>query len=105
MRKTVASSILLSCLISGCGTAVERPTAKPMSAEEMMAISSLVVDCEWKAANRYDNDSFTVSQVAEHVMGLCTVERYKVRRAFGILSTILKVNCRSLRMRSRWWRR
>jgi hypothetical protein len=57
MRKTCTFSLMLSCLMSGCGTAQERPTPKMITAEEALAVASRVVDCEWKAANQYDDGS------------------------------------------------
>ena len=54
-RKTFTFSLILS--LSGCGTVQERPTPKIITAEEALAVASRVVDCEWKAANQYDDGS------------------------------------------------
>ena len=52
-----------------------------MRAEELLAIVNPEIDCEWKAAYRYDDGSRTVEQLAEQILGVRTVERLKVRRA------------------------
>jgi hypothetical protein len=50
-----------------------------MRAEELLAIANPLVDCEWKAAHRYDDGSRSVKQLAEQILGVCSVERFKVR--------------------------
>jgi hypothetical protein len=84
MRKTFTFSLALSCLVSGCGTAQQTPAPKIITAEEALAISSRVVDCEWKAADRYDDGRSTVSELAQRVMGLCAVELTNARLAFHV---------------------
>jgi len=54
-----------------------------MTSDEALAVSSRVVDCEWKAANRYDDGSHTVSELAQRIMSICSPERLKARMAFG----------------------
>jgi hypothetical protein len=54
------------------------------TAEEGFASPSRVVNCEWKAANRYDNGSYTVSQLAERVTGVCSVERIKHHQLYHL---------------------
>jgi hypothetical protein len=39
------------------------------------------VDCQWKAANRYDDGSYTISELARRVMDLCATELTKQRLA------------------------
>jgi hypothetical protein len=67
-----------------CGTAQERPKVRLPTAEEALAISSRTVDCKWKAANRYDDGHYTISELARRVMGICAVELIEERRAFGL---------------------
>ena len=66
MRQTVIFGLALSGLVSGCGAA-QKPTPKEMTAEEMLAIQSRVVDCEWKAADQYDDGRSTVSALAQRI--------------------------------------
>jgi len=51
---------------------------------EALAVQSRVVDCEWKAVNRYDDGSYTVSQLAQRIMGVCAVQLTKARLAFHL---------------------
>jgi hypothetical protein len=82
MRKTLIFSLALSCLVSGCITSPpKRRCAEDMRAEELLAIVNPMTDCEWKAAYRYDDGSRSVDQLAEQILGVCTVERLKVRQA------------------------
>jgi hypothetical protein len=81
---SVAFTLGLSCLVSACSVAHEKPAAVTMTADEALAVSSRVVDCEWKAANRYDDGSYTISELAQRVMGVCATERTKARLAFGL---------------------
>ena len=64
--------------------AQERPARDTMTADELLAVSSRVVDCEGKAATQYDNGSYTISQLARRIMGVCAVELTKARLAFGL---------------------
>jgi hypothetical protein len=43
---------------------------------------SRVVDCEWKAANHYDDGTYSIAELARQVMGVCPVERAKERLAY-----------------------
>jgi hypothetical protein len=52
----------------------------------MLAIQSRVIDCEWKAADQYDDGHRTISELAHQVMGVCSVERTKAEIAFGVLN-------------------
>jgi hypothetical protein len=46
--------------------------------------NTCVVDCEWKAADRYDDGRSTVSELAQRIMGICAVELTKTRLAFHV---------------------
>ena len=83
--QTVVLSLALSCFVAGCSTAQQRPAPSimKMTAQEILAVSSRVVDCEWKAANRYDDGRSSVSELAQRVLGICAVELIKARQAFG----------------------
>jgi hypothetical protein len=54
-----------------------------MTAEEILAISSKVVDCEWHAVSRFDDGQTPIAQLAQRIMGICSVERIKAKLAFG----------------------
>jgi hypothetical protein len=47
----------------------------------VLALQSVVTDCEWKAADRYDDGRYTVSELAQR--GVCAVELTKAALAFG----------------------
>jgi len=75
----------LGCLASACSVA-QRPVAPSpynISADEALAVQSKVTDCEWTAANRYDDGHRAISDLARQVMGVCAVELLKARQAFG----------------------
>ncbi len=78
----------LWCLVSGCVASQRTPasTSRALNADEMLAIQSRVVDCEWKAANQYDDGHRAISELAHQVMGVCSVERTKAEIAFGVLN-------------------
>lgn len=73
----------LSCLASACSVANRAPPPHAITADEALAVQSRVIDCEWKAANQYDDGKRTMSELARQVMGVCTVELTKARLAFG----------------------
>jgi hypothetical protein len=83
--RTIALGAALSALLGAC-TVDQRPAPsriETITAEEAIAISSKVVDCEWKAVDRFDNGQ-PISDLAQQVMGVCTVERIKAKWAFGL---------------------
>jgi hypothetical protein len=53
------------------------------TADEMLAVQSVVTDCEWKAADRYDDGHYTISALAQQVTGVCAVELTRAALAFG----------------------
>jgi hypothetical protein len=55
-----------------------------LTADEALAVQSRVTDCEWKAADQYDDGRYTVSELAQRVMGVCAVELTKAALAFGL---------------------
>jgi hypothetical protein len=70
-------SLLLGCLLCGC-------EKKLLTAEEVMALTKPVSDCEWHAASRYDDDKSPISSVAKTVQAICTPEVIKTRLAFHV---------------------
>jgi hypothetical protein len=54
------------------------------SVDEIMVLANRVVDCEWRAVAQYDDGKRTVSELAQQVMGVCSVDRLKFNRAFGL---------------------
>jgi hypothetical protein len=74
----------LGLLISACAVAPAATHApRNPSADEALAIQSRVTDCEWKAADQYDDGRYWVSELAERVMGVCAVELTKAALASG----------------------
>jgi len=83
--RPIAFGFILACLISGCGR-LESPPPLPQypSTEEALALATAVGDCESRAANQYDNQQYKVSELAERVVGICTVQRFRMRQAFHV---------------------
>lgn len=82
--------LVLGCLLSACSAAQQPPaiaTAPHVpTADEALAVQSRVTDCEWKAADQYDDGRRTISELARQVMGVCSVERTNAELAFGLLN-------------------
>lgn len=57
--------------------------AGPALADDPLAAATRVVDCEWAAANKFDDGRYSVAELAQRVIGTCTLERYAARRAVG----------------------
>jgi hypothetical protein len=53
------------------------------TASEALAVQSQVTDCEWNAADRYDDGRRSISELADQVMGVCAVDLVKAAMAFG----------------------
>jgi hypothetical protein len=88
-KRRLHSLLILSigCLVQACSSAeLSRPASRANvpSADEALAVQSRVTDCEWKAANQYDNGHYSVSELAQRVMGVCAVELTKAALAFGL---------------------
>ena len=83
MRKTFTFNLALSCLVSGCTAAPQTPVPT-ITAEDALAASSRVVDCEWKAVERYDDGHYAVSALARRIMGICADEISKARLASNL---------------------
>jgi hypothetical protein len=83
MRTNPMVSLALSCMLGGCAAQYSPPPPPKLpSAEEALAVQSRVVDCEWKAANRYDDSRYSVADLARRIIGLCAVELTQARLAF-----------------------
>lgn len=78
----------LGCFVSACAWTQSTPAPAPaphvLTANEALAVQSRVIDCEWKAADRYDDGISPISELARQVMGVCSVERIKAELAFGL---------------------
>jgi hypothetical protein len=84
-RVVPAMSLLLGWLVCGCTTATEKPAVSlQLTAEEMIALTMPVIDCEWHAASRYDDGRSPISSVAERIQGICGPEIMKMRQAFHL---------------------
>jgi hypothetical protein len=81
-------SLLVGSFLCGCGTSPERPaTSAQLTADEMIAIQTRVLDCEMQAANRYDDGKSPIASVAERIQGICGPEIIKARLAFHVRIT------------------
>ena len=77
-------SLALGLLVSTCAPAPRTPNVRTaLTADEALAVQSRVTDCEWRAADRYDDGRYTISELARQVMGVCAVELTKAALAFG----------------------
>jgi len=68
-------------LLSACAVSERRaePTTT-ITADEVLAAASRVVDCEWAAVYWFDHGQ-PISDLAQQVMGVCSVERIKAKFA------------------------
>ena len=83
-RSVVIFSLGLSCLVSAaCSESLKKPTA-----DQALAVQTSVINCEWKAANQFDNgrDFKTIPELVQRVMDECAVELLNARIAFGLSS-------------------
>src|SRR5258707_4044036 len=87
-RERLLLAFCLACLVAGCSITQQAPanSSHSISADEALALQSRVTDCEWKAADQYDDGRRTISELARQVMGVCSVERTKAEIAFGLLN-------------------
>jgi hypothetical protein len=87
-KRTDASAlaVIASLALTGLAGCVASPSPPPQlpSADEALAIQSRVIDCEWKAANRFDDGRAPVADVAQRILGVCAVELTKARLAFRL---------------------
>jgi hypothetical protein len=80
-------TLSISLLVSGCSTERTpsvRTAPHVLTADEALTVQSRVTDCEWKAAEQYDDGRYTISELARQVMGVCAVELTKAALAFGL---------------------
>ena len=56
---------------AACSEALKKPTS-----DEALAVQTSVINCEWKAANRFDDNRYkTIPELVQRVMDECAVER------------------------------
>lgn len=53
------------------------------SANDLLSAANKVADCEWAAADKFDDGRLSLSALAQRVIGTCTRERFAMRRAAG----------------------
>lgn len=76
---------LMGLLLCGCSGSTPRPTTSvEVSPDAALAGANAVVDCEIAAAGRFDGSGVSTTALAQRVMGVCTPERFRARRAAGI---------------------
>jgi hypothetical protein len=81
MRKILILSLALGSLVSGCVPTQQKPPPRPLTTDDLLAFANAILDCELRAANRFDDGHREISELAQQVMGVCTVERFKFRQA------------------------
>jgi hypothetical protein len=74
----------ITVLMTGCAESIEPPPSDLPSTNEALTIQGRVLDCELKAANRYDNGHSTITDVAERVIATCYDEIIRAWTAFKL---------------------
>ncbi len=80
----VAPVVMLALLLSDCSAPQQRPAPTAVTTEEALALTSPMIDCERKAAFRYDDGRSAISDLAQQIMGVCAVEILNAERAFHL---------------------
>jgi hypothetical protein len=77
-RIVVIFSVSACCLVSAaCSEFLKKPPTDAAVAARMR-----VIDCEWKAADRYDDNRYkTFSELVQQVMDACAAELSEARSA------------------------
>jgi hypothetical protein len=88
MKKLLLASVLAIASFPAPADAAQCSSRNiPACSELLRALASRVVDCEFKAANRYD-DGRSTRELASQIIGMCSVVRFQERqtyfRLFGI---------------------
>jgi hypothetical protein len=82
----VILSLSLCCLVSAaCSDFLKNSDflKKPPS-DGAVAAEARAIDCEWKAADQYDDNRYkTLSELAQRIMDVCAVELRDARSASG----------------------
>ena len=52
-------------------------------ADDLLSAATKVADCEWAAADKLDDGHSSLSALAQRAIGICTRERFAMRRAAG----------------------
>lgn len=52
-------------------------------ADDLSSAASRVVDCEWAAADKFDDGRTSLSALAQRVIAICSHDRFAMRRAAG----------------------
>jgi hypothetical protein len=82
LRSEIVSLAIL-VLLAGCSAPKATAPVDHISMDDALATATRVADCEWSAADKYDDGRSSLSALAEQVMGVCTRERFAMRRAAG----------------------
>jgi len=77
----MVQGLVLALLVGGCVPAPP-PLRTEMTAQEALTAVNPLIDCEWKAAARYDDGKQSVAALAERIMGICGPEIIRSRLAF-----------------------
>jgi hypothetical protein len=93
----ITYALALSGLVSACSSTSKKPIPG-VTADEALAVQTRVIDCEWKAANQYDDSRYkTMAELAQRVMDACTVERLNARLAFGLSANDSRIDADELK--------
>ena len=79
-HKILATGSVLSFLLAGLAAS----SAAPLSAAEARTATSRLVHCRLQAAERYDEDRYTIAELARRIIRVCAAERANARIAHGL---------------------
>ena len=75
----------LSCFVSACSVFSKKTMPETTTADKAVAVQASVIDCEWKAADRFDDKRYkTLPELVHRVMDECAVERHDARLALSL---------------------
>jgi predicted outer membrane protein len=91
------AAIILTASLAGCAEQAQVPPSREISASDALAAAKRVVDCEWAAADKFDDGHSPLSSLAQRVMGVCTPQMYEARLVVGISPADPSVDAEELR--------
>lgn len=75
----------LSCLVSACSVFSKSTMPETTTPDKALAVQNSVIDCEWKAADRFDDGRYkTFPELVHRVMDECAAERHDARLVLGL---------------------
>jgi hypothetical protein len=97
-------ALALALSLGACAAAEERKPPPLPSAADALAAVQPIIDCEWKAVHRLDNGSYTVSELANRIMGSAALSVSRQDGQCIFRPTAPKPNWMTLRWPLRAWK-